>query len=75
MRFGLTVAPDDAPAHRVEITQHINLVELPVCRPHGILVVQYPPDRPWRVSIARPEGTAALEADGAGKVVRRTAAR
>lgn len=42
MRFGLTVAPDDAPAYSVEITQHINLVELPVCRPHGILVVQYP---------------------------------
>ncbi|WP_405968492.1 hypothetical protein OG613_41105 [Streptomyces sp. NBC_00015] len=53
VRFDLTVAPDDAPAYRVEITQHINLVELPDYRPHGILVVQYPPDRPWRVSIVK----------------------
>lgn len=53
VRFDLTVAPDDAPAYRVEITQSINLVELPDYRPRGIVVVQYPPDRPWRVRIVK----------------------
>lgn len=53
VRFDLTVAPDDAPAYRVEITQHINLVDLPDYRPRGILVVQYPPDRPWKVQIVK----------------------
>lgn len=51
VRFDLTVAPDDGAAYRVEITQHINLVDLPDYRPRGIVVVQYPPDRPCR---ARP---------------------
>ena len=40
VRFDLTVAPDDAPAYRVEITQDINLVDLPDYRPRGVLVVQ-----------------------------------
>lgn len=51
IHFVLTVAPDDAPAFRAEITQSINLVDLPDYRPRGVLVVQYPPDRPWRVRI------------------------
>lgn len=53
VRFDLTVAPDDAPAYRVEITQDINLVDLPDYRPRRILVVQYPPDRPWRARIVK----------------------
>jgi hypothetical protein len=53
VRFDLTVAPDDAPAYRVEITQDINLVDLPDYRPRGVLVVEHPPDRPWRVRIVR----------------------
>ncbi|BBC34893.1 hypothetical protein SGFS_061870 [Streptomyces graminofaciens] len=53
VRFDLTVAPDDAPAYRVEITQDINLVDLPDYRPRGVLVVEYPPDRPWRVRIVK----------------------
>ncbi|KPI20393.1 hypothetical protein OK074_1222 [Actinobacteria bacterium OK074] len=53
VRFDLTVAPDDAPAYRVAITQDINLVELPDYRPRRVLVVQYPPDRPWRVRIVK----------------------
>ncbi|MFE2843334.1 hypothetical protein ACFXKS_07245 [Streptomyces scopuliridis] len=53
VRFDLTVAPDDASAYRVEITQDINLVDLPDYRPRGVLVVQYPPDRPWRVRIVK----------------------
>ncbi|MEI5101731.1 hypothetical protein RB200_28545 [Streptomyces sp. PmtG] len=53
VRFDLTVAPDDAPGYRVEITQDINLVDLPDYRPRGVLVVQYPPDRPWRARIVK----------------------
>ncbi|MFC8536526.1 hypothetical protein ACFUJY_21600 [Streptomyces sp. NPDC057249] len=51
VRFDLTVAPEDGPAYRVDITQEINLVDLPGYRPGGAVVVQYPPDRPWRVRI------------------------
>lgn len=36
VRFDLTVAPDDAPAYRVEITQDINLADLPDYRPRGV---------------------------------------
>ncbi|KOU56454.1 membrane protein [Streptomyces sp. MMG1533] len=53
VRFELTVVPDDGPAYRVEITQDINLVDLPDYRPRGVVVVQYPPDRPWRVRIVK----------------------
>ncbi|MEW2175040.1 hypothetical protein AB0890_01655 [Streptomyces sp. NPDC005406] len=53
VRFDLTVAPDDASAHRIEVTQNINLADLPDYRPRGIVVVQYPPDRPWRVRIVK----------------------
>ncbi|GAA1389740.1 hypothetical protein GCM10009639_17770 [Kitasatospora putterlickiae] len=51
VRFDLTVAPDDAPAFRVEFRQTVNLVELPDYRPRGIVVVEYPPDRPWKMRI------------------------
>ncbi|MFH8477095.1 hypothetical protein [Streptomyces sp. NPDC018000] len=53
VRFELTVVPDDGPAYRVEITQDINLVDLPDYRPRGVVVVQYPPDQPWRVRIVK----------------------
>ncbi|MFI6285774.1 hypothetical protein ACIBCM_13630 [Streptomyces sp. NPDC051018] len=53
VRFDLTVAPDGEPAYRVEFTQDINLVDLTDYRPRGIVVVQYPPDRPWRVRIVK----------------------
>lgn len=53
VKFDLTVAPDDAPAYRVEITQDINLADLTDYRPRGILVVQYPPDRPLKVRIVK----------------------
>ncbi|MFG2282313.1 hypothetical protein ACGFNQ_26965 [Streptomyces asoensis] len=53
VRFDLTVVPDDAPAYRVDITQDINLVDLPDYRPRGVVVVQYPPERPWRVRIVK----------------------
>ncbi|MGW2113402.1 hypothetical protein [Streptomyces sp. NPDC001948] len=53
VKFDLTVAPDDAPAYRIEFTQDINLADLPDYRPRGILVVQYPPDRPLKVRIVK----------------------
>ncbi|MEU1299162.1 hypothetical protein [Streptomyces shenzhenensis] len=53
VRFDLTVAPDDVPAYRVAFTQDINLADLPDYRPGGVVVVQYPPDRPWRVRIVK----------------------
>ncbi|WP_033280648.1 hypothetical protein [Streptomyces sp. NRRL F-525] len=54
VRFDVTVAPDDEiPAYRVEFTQHINLADLPDYRPGGVVVVQYPPDRLWKVRIVK----------------------
>lgn len=53
VRFELTVASDDGPVYRVEITQDINLVDLSDYRPRDVVVVQYPPDRPWRVRIVK----------------------
>ncbi|MER7849885.1 hypothetical protein ABTZ03_38795 [Kitasatospora sp. NPDC096077] len=53
VRFELTVVPDDGPAFRVGTTQDINLVDLPDYRPRGVVVVEYPPDRPWRVRIVK----------------------
>ncbi|MFK0248791.1 hypothetical protein ACIQUM_29200 [Amycolatopsis azurea] len=49
--FVLTVAPEGAATHRVRITHGVNLVDIPDYRPGGILVVQYPPDRPWKAQI------------------------
>ncbi|MFI6698683.1 hypothetical protein ACIBJC_06835 [Streptomyces sp. NPDC050509] len=53
VRFELTVAPDDAPGYRVEIRQDINLVELSDYRPRGVVVVEFPPDRPWKARIVK----------------------
>ncbi|MEV7189267.1 hypothetical protein [Kitasatospora sp. NPDC093102] len=53
VRFDLTVVPDDGPAFRVEFTQDINVADLPDYRPRGVLVVRYPPDRPWLVRIVK----------------------
>ncbi|WIY77178.1 hypothetical protein [Streptomyces anulatus] len=52
--FRLTVAPepeDGRSAYRVDTTQHINLVDIPVYRPRSIAVVEYRPDEPWEVRI------------------------
>ncbi|MGI5200646.1 hypothetical protein ACQEU6_03455 [Spirillospora sp. CA-108201] len=53
VRFDLTVAPDDAPAYRVEFTQYVNVVELDDYGPRGVVVVQFPPDRPWKARIVK----------------------
>jgi len=47
----LTVAPDDAPSYRVEVTHHVNLIDLPGFRRGDVVVVEYPPDRPWQARI------------------------
>ncbi|WP_414938622.1 hypothetical protein [Amycolatopsis sp. cmx-11-51] len=49
--FVLTVAPDGAATHRVEIQHGVNLVDIPNHRPGNIIVVQYPPDRLWKAKI------------------------
>ncbi|MFF9511464.1 hypothetical protein ACF1BU_34595 [Streptomyces sp. NPDC014724] len=53
VRFDLTIAPDDGPAYRVAFTQDINLADLPDYRPGAVVVVEYPPERPWRVRIVK----------------------
>ncbi|WP_411100992.1 hypothetical protein [Streptomyces sp. x-45] len=53
VRFVTTVAPDEAPAYRVAFTQHVHLADLPDYRVGGVVVVQYPPSRPWRVRIVK----------------------
>ncbi|MFI8438300.1 hypothetical protein ACIGJO_32095 [Streptomyces sp. NPDC079020] len=68
VRFELTVAPDDSPAYRVEIRQDINLVELTDYRPRGVVVVEYPPDRPWKTRIVK-RPTPAWEERAAGAQV------
>ncbi|MGK3204779.1 hypothetical protein [Amycolatopsis sp. MEPSY49] len=64
----LTIAPGDAPSFRTGITHHVNLVDLPRYRPGDILVVEYPPDRPWRAEVV-PHPTAEWERRAAGAVV------
>ncbi|MGW4397699.1 hypothetical protein ACWEHA_20630 [Amycolatopsis nivea] len=51
VEFVLTVAPDGEPAHRVAATHTVNLVDLPSYRKGGVLVVAYPPERPWKVRL------------------------
>ncbi|MEU9077657.1 hypothetical protein ACFYUY_08250 [Kitasatospora sp. NPDC004745] len=53
VRFELSVVPDDAPAFRVELRQDVNRVELADYRPRGVVVVEYPPDRPWKGRLVR----------------------
>ncbi|ONF73086.1 hypothetical protein [Amycolatopsis keratiniphila] len=49
--FDLTVAPDGQPTYRLKVTHSINLVDLPVYRPGDVLVVRYPPGRPWKAEV------------------------
>ncbi|MFI8461905.1 hypothetical protein [Kitasatospora sp. NPDC085464] len=53
VRFDLTVAPDRAPAFRIRITQDVHVSELRDHRAGAVLVVRYPPDRPWLVRIVK----------------------
>ncbi|MFF2613129.1 hypothetical protein [Kitasatospora sp. NPDC058046] len=53
VRFDLTVVPDDGPAFRVELTQDINVADLPDYVPRTVLVVRYPPDRPTDMRIVK----------------------
>ncbi|GAA1217488.1 hypothetical protein GCM10009665_04180 [Kitasatospora nipponensis] len=49
----LTVAPADRPAYRVEVRVTVNIMDLDDFRAGRIVLVDYEPDRPWRVT-ARP---------------------
>ncbi|MFB9924323.1 hypothetical protein ACFORO_10935 [Amycolatopsis halotolerans] len=51
VEFILTVAPDGAPSHRAAMTHTVNLVDLPQYRTGDVLVVVYPPERPWKVRL------------------------
>lgn len=51
VRFELSVVPDGAPAFRVEMRQDVNKAELPGYRARGVVVAEYPPDRPWKTRI------------------------
>ncbi|MEV6627150.1 hypothetical protein AB0M83_37050 [Amycolatopsis sp. NPDC051106] len=64
----LTVAPDDAPSYRAEVTHQVNLVDLPGFRRGDVVVVEYPPDRPWQVRIV-PRPAPAWERRRAGATV------
>ncbi|MFJ8911204.1 hypothetical protein [Amycolatopsis sp. NPDC102389] len=49
--FDLTVAPEGLATYRLKITHGINLVDLQSYRPGDVLVVRYPPDRPWKAEV------------------------
>ncbi|MGC0423457.1 hypothetical protein [Embleya sp. AB8] len=51
VQFELTVAPDERPAYRVKMRQHINLADIADYRVRGVVVVEYRPDEPWEVTI------------------------
>ncbi|WP_228561308.1 hypothetical protein, partial [Catenulispora pinisilvae] len=53
VRFELSVVPDDEPGFRVEFRQHINLVAVPRYQPRGIVVVEYPRERPVKARILK----------------------
>ncbi|HET6711200.1 DUF3592 domain-containing protein [Amycolatopsis sp.] len=67
--FVLTIAPGGEPPFRSRMTDHVNLVDLPRYRPGDILVVAYPPDRPWRATIV-PNPTAEWQRRAAAAVIR-----
>ncbi len=65
VRFDLTVAPHGEPSFRTEARLDVNLVDLPGYRPGDVLVVAYPPDRPWKARIVEPDAEWARRAAGA----------
>ncbi|MGW0855304.1 hypothetical protein [Streptomyces sp. NPDC002690] len=53
VRFDLTVAPDDAPAYRVIISEPVDLVDLADWPEGRTVVVTYDDGDPWRVELDR----------------------
>lgn len=53
LRLDLTVAPDGRPGYRAEIHATVNLMDLEDYRVGRIVVVEYDPDRLWRVKLLR----------------------
>ncbi|MFM9640990.1 hypothetical protein [Streptomyces turgidiscabies] len=51
--FDLTILPDDAPPFRVRMSDTVNLVDVPSYQPRDIVVVEFPPDRPWKVKLVK----------------------
>ncbi|MEU6222596.1 hypothetical protein [Streptomyces sp. NPDC047042] len=51
--FDLTVAPDDAPVFRARMNDWVKLVNVPDYQPRDIVVVEYPPHRPWEVRLVK----------------------
>ncbi|WP_181771330.1 hypothetical protein [Amycolatopsis pittospori] len=49
----LTVAPDGAATFRTKITHSVNLVDLSEYRTGRVLVIEYPPDRPWKAKVVQ----------------------
>ncbi|UUV32885.1 hypothetical protein NQK81_05350 [Amycolatopsis roodepoortensis] len=49
--FVFTVAPEGMATFRLKVAHHINLVDIPNYRPGDVLVVRYPPDRPWKAEV------------------------
>lgn len=49
--FVFTVAPDGMATFRLKVAHSINLVDIPNYRPGDVLVIRYPPDRPWKAEI------------------------
>ncbi|MFG1646536.1 DUF3592 domain-containing protein [Amycolatopsis sp. NPDC049252] len=68
VRFDLTVAPHGEPSFRTEVRLDVNLADLPSYRPGDVLVVAYPPDRPWKARIVTPDAEWARRAAGANLV-------
>ncbi|HTJ68331.1 MAG TPA: hypothetical protein VL551_12435 [Actinospica sp.] len=51
VRMGLTVAPDGAPAFRVDTITGVNVMDVDAYRAGRLLVVTYDETRPWRVTV------------------------
>ncbi|WP_105972352.1 hypothetical protein [Streptomyces geranii] len=51
INFELTVAPDEGPAFRLRMRDSVNLVDVQKYRPGDIVIVAFPPDRPWKAKL------------------------
>ncbi|GAA1980350.1 hypothetical protein [Catenulispora subtropica] len=61
VRLDLTVAPQDGPAFRVLANSSVNLMELDRVRTGRTVVVDYEPERPWRVTVRSDPGAEWVE--------------
>jgi hypothetical protein len=66
LRLGLTIAPDESPGYRVDVSKTVNLIDMNDYRVGRIIVAAYDPDRPWRVEIPLPSAEWVARAAVAG---------